>query len=249
MITLGPYVFMDRRAHAGPVDAFAFEEREPTFSEWYWAYPTEPVRTIRPDPWGTWELREHYEQSPNPAPRETPASLEQIRIAHNVAVAAGDSAGTVEWRGKLMQVIDTGSATTFNDGTRFLGRRFVRGVDPTLELYFLAAGPLSAEYLFEVTSVVEAAPPLSLVPPDDKVKKYGPPFVLSPRLWRNGFIYVERVDVRHRPGRERFSGYFDTTQAAANTSPPGPGSVPAAIGPKAPRPTEGPSEVQIMTIQ
>jgi 4-amino-4-deoxy-L-arabinose transferase-like glycosyltransferase len=247
MITLGPYVFMDRRAHAGPVDAFAFEEREPTFFEWYWAYPTEPVRTIRPDPWGTWELREHYEQSPNPAPREAPSSLEQIRIAHNVAVAAGDTAGTVEWRGKLMQVIDTSSATTFTDGTRLLGRRFVRGVDPTLEIYFLAAGPLASEFLFEVTSVVEAAPPLSLVPPDDKVKKYGPPFALSPRLWRSGFIYVERVDVRHRPGRERFSGYFET-QATGNATTPAPGSVPA-IGSKAPRPTEGPSDVQIMTIQ
>jgi hypothetical protein len=36
---------------------------------------------------------------------------------------------------------------------------------------------------------------------DDKVKQYGPPFVISPRLWRKGFIYLDRVDVRHRPGR------------------------------------------------
>jgi len=251
VVTLGPYVFIDRRVASAPLEAYAFDEREPNALEWYFTYPSEPVRTVRPDPWATWELREHYEQSPNPAPQGAPATLEQIRIAHNVAVAAGDVGAAERWRAQLQGAIDTSVAAGFSDGTRLLGKRYVHGVDPQLELYFLADTPLANEYLFEVISNIEAPPPLSLVPPDDKIKKYGSPFVLSPRLWRKGFIYVDRVDVRRRPGREHFAGYFDTT--TSSTSPAvaingGAAATPAGWG-RAPKLVGGGEQLQLMTIQ
>jgi len=219
LVTLGPYLFVDRREPAAPLDAYTFDEREPTFFEWYLESPTEPIRAVRPDPWTTWELREHYGQSPNPTPAEPPKTLEEIRIAHNVAVATGDAGSAEKWRTRLLSDLDTSVGSSFSDGTHLLGERFVRGVDPKLELYFEAKGPLAAEYLFEVLSHIEAPPTLSIVRADEKTKKYGPPFVISPRLWRAGFIYLDRVDVRHRPGRERFIGFFDKQDPASDPPP------------------------------
>jgi hypothetical protein len=218
-VIVGPFVFVDRQAPKAPVDAYSFDEREPTLLEWYLSNPTEPIRTVRPDPWLTWEYREHYRQQPNPPPPDAPRTLEEIRVAHNVAVARGDAAAAEAWKARLLAGIDTAVAARFTDGTQLLGKRFRPGVDPQLDLYFLAAGPLGGEYLFEVVSVIDAPRFLSLVPPDDRIKKYGAPFLLSPRLWQSGFIYVEHVDIRHRPGLERFAGYFDVPPNTAGVPP------------------------------
>jgi hypothetical protein len=220
LVTLGPYLFIDRDAANAPLEASRFDEREPNLFEWYFASPSEPIRTVRPDAWSTWELREHYEQSPNSPPGEPPKTLDEIRIAQNLAVATGDSAAAERWSARLLASLDTSVAASFSDGTRLLGQRFVRGVDPKLELYFLANGPLTNEYMFEVASNVEAPPVLSLVPADPKVKQYGPPFVISPRLWRKGFIYLDRVDVRRRPGREHFAGFFEKQASTPTAAPP-----------------------------
>lgn len=218
-VILGPFVLVDRQAPRAPVDAFSFDEREPTLLEWYFSNPTEPIRTVRPDPWLTWEYREHYGQLPNPPPPDAPRTLEEIRVAHNAAISRGDMRTAETWKAQLLAGIDTGVATRFSDGTQLLGKRFRPGVDPQLDLYFLANGPLGGEYQFEVVSVIDARRFLSLVPPDDRMKRYGAPFLLSPRLWRSGFIYVEHVDIRHRPGLERFAGYFDV-QPKMNGDPP-----------------------------
>jgi 4-amino-4-deoxy-L-arabinose transferase-like glycosyltransferase len=219
VVTVGPYVFIDREASHAPIEAYSFDEREPNFLEWYFLSPTEPMRTVRADPWATWELREHYDQAPNPPPGGAPSTPEEFRIAHNLAVATGDAAAAGKWNAALLTVLDKSIATNFPEGVRLLGKRYVRGVDPTLELYFEANGPLPYDSMFEVVSNVESAPPLSLVPADDKVKQYGSPFVIAPRLWRKGFIYIERVDIRRRPGREYFSGYFDSQGAMTMAIP------------------------------
>lgn len=213
LVTLGPYVFVDAQAPYAPLDAFRFDEREPNLFEWYFLSPTEPMRTVRPDPWSTWELREHFNQTPNPVPTGEPDTLEEIRIAHNVAVAEGNTEAQEKWQKRLLSSIDSTVATSYTEGIRLLGKRFVRGVDPQLELYFSASGPMSGDLAYEVISRVVAPPRLSLVPADDKVKKYGTPFVVSPRLWRTGFIYLDRIDVRKRPGKEDFIGFFESKDA------------------------------------
>jgi hypothetical protein len=234
VITVGPFVYVDREAPKAPAEAYSFDRREPNLFEWYFQSPAEPVRTIRPDPWRTWEVRQQFDQTPNPPPTGTPQTLDEIRIAHNVAVATGDMGAADKWKAQLVAGLDANVAAGFSDGTRLLGKRFVSGVDPTLELFFQASGPLADEYLFEVASVIDARRPLSLVPPDDKAKKYGVPFAISPRFWRKDFIYPDTIDIRHRPGRERFAGFFDV-QARAPSAPP--------------RPLGNREEVPLMTIE
>lgn len=232
MIALGPYYFIDRKTPKGPIEAYRFEEREPNFLQWYLMCPTEPVRTVQPDPWATWELRAHLEQMPNPAPTAAPQTLEEIRIAHNIAVAQGDAAGADQLKTKLLAAINTGVATDFTDGVHLLGERYVAGVDPSLELYFEPDGAIAADLAFDVNSTIEAAPRASWVPADDRTKSYGEPFAMSPKLWRKGFIYVDRLDVRRRLGHEHFVGLF------------------ARVGLGAPpRPVNGAAQVDLMTLQ
>jgi hypothetical protein len=208
VVVVGPYVRVDRDQEHAPADAYAIDEREPTALEWYAQYAVDPVRTIRPDPWETWEVRNDFSQSPNPLPPGEPASMEELRIAHNAAVAAGDLERAQKYRQRLVAQLDAQVATKYTDGTELLGARYTRGVEPKLALYFLAAGPSSDELQFDMSSEVEASPLLSLVPPDPLVKGQGTPFAEPPRMWRKGFIYVDRSEIRHRPGRESFYGQW-----------------------------------------
>jgi hypothetical protein len=34
------------------------------------------------------------------------------------------------------------------------------------------------------------------------------PLVIAPRLWKPGYLYAERTEIRHRPGRELYIGFF-----------------------------------------
>jgi 4-amino-4-deoxy-L-arabinose transferase-like glycosyltransferase len=225
VVAVGPYVLADRFAPKAPVDAFVFDEREPTPLEWYFVSGVDPVRSIRPDPFATWELRAHYDQAPNPPPSLEPRTIEELRIAHNIAVASNDAARAADYRKRLVEQIRTSMETPFSDGARLLGERFEPGVAPTLTLYFLSPGPSPMDFQFRIDSFVQRKRPLSLVPMDQAAREVGSPFSLPRRLWKAGFIYSVRSEIRQRPGQEKFAGSF---QADAG-EPPHPLSGPARV--------------------
>jgi hypothetical protein len=231
LVVVGHYVLADRGALPAPVQAFRFDEREPTALEWYLRSGVDRVRTIQPDPFLTWELRAHYAEEPNPPPSGAPRSLEELRIAHNVAVDAGDAALALRDEHALVARLESGPATTYTDGTRLLGVAYQGGVAPTLTIFFLAVGPARADLQFEVTSTIDEAPRFSLVPRDERTKQLGSQFSLPSRLWKRGFIYAEECEIRHRPGRERFVGYF----TGMNTEPP-------------PRPADGSGPATVLAL-
>jgi hypothetical protein len=133
----GRYVLVDREAGWAPADALVFDEREPNLLEHYFSYDVDPVRTLRTDPWAAWELRAQWEQTPNPPPDGAPSSLEQLRIAHNIALAQNDPGLAQALEAKVVGNLDRGVAMDFPDGTKLLGGRYVPGVAPKLELYFV----------------------------------------------------------------------------------------------------------------
>ena len=209
VVALGQFVLVDRIAPAAPADGYVFESREPRPLEWYLRADADPIRTVRPDPWYTWELREQFGQTPNPPPDGEPASLEEFRVAHNVGVAEGDAARAERYLTELVARLDSQAATKFTDGTLLLGEQYTAGVAPVLKVFFQAAGPAEVDdRQFEIQSVVVKAPLLSLVRADSKVRAVGMPLAIPPRLWKAGFIYVARTEIRQRPGLERFTGYF-----------------------------------------
>ncbi len=211
LVAVGQFVLIDRAAPPAPADGFVFDVREPRPLEWYLIAGTDPIRTVRPDPWYTWELRDEFGQTPNPPPPfdPPPATLDDLRIAHNAALVTGDDARAEDLQTQLVTRIDSRAATKYTDGTLLLGERYTRGVAPTLDVFFQAAGPAPADdQQFDIQGIVERAPFGSLVEGDAKTKAAGMPFAIPPRLWKAGYIYVDHTEIRHRPGRERFVGFF-----------------------------------------
>ncbi len=233
LVVAGQYVLIDRIAPYAPADGYVFESNEPRLFERYLSDDTDPIRTLRADRWYTWELREQFGQTPNPPPEREPVTLDELRIAHNVAVAEGDSGRAEQYLAEVVARLDSQAATTFTDGSRLLGERYTPGIAPMLGVFFLAAGPASADdQQFDIQSIVTKPPLLSLVRADDKVKPVGMPLAIPPKLWKAGFIYVDRTEIRPRPGLERFTGSFVGGKDATR-----------------PRPVVGPREIPLLTLR
>jgi hypothetical protein len=210
VVAIGPFLFVDRALPPAPIDGYSFVAREPTPLEWYFVSGTDPVRTVRPDPWYTWELRDHFGQSPNPRPQDAPRTTEDLRIAHNAALAAGDDERARDLQQRLVDRIRVSVAVPFNDGTQLLGEELIPGAAPVLALYFKAVGPARGEIQFRIDSQVVSRPAFSLVGADPATRQVNEPFPLPAKAWKRGYIYSLRNEIRQRPGAERFTGYFES---------------------------------------
>jgi hypothetical protein len=203
---VGPFWRVLPGEAAAPIDAFAIEEEEPSWWAWYFLSGTEPRRTIVPDPYRTWELRAHFGQPAEPPPGP-PRSLEQKRIAHNIAVAAGDHARAAELLAEIEREL-TPVHARFEGGAEILGTTFHEGARAQLTLYVLAGGPTSADVQLTVKSRVTERAPLSLTMADPTEREVGLPLAIAPQRWRAGFLYSDPVPIRKRPGTEVFHASF-----------------------------------------
>jgi hypothetical protein len=177
------------------------------------------VRTVRADPWYTWELRDQYNQTPNPPPSSAPATTEELRVAHNIAIAEGDDARARDRQRELVDRLRVSVAMPFTDGTSLLGEQFSPGAAPALTLYFRAAGAAPSDLQFRIDSMVTAKPRLSLVQADLTTRQVNEPFALPARGWKRGYIYSLRSEIRQRPGAERFLGYFEQDRRGTTPRP------------------------------
>ncbi len=203
---VGPFWKVIPSEAAAPIEAFSFVEREPSWWEWYFISGTEPHRDVVADPYLTWELRTHFGQAAE-VPKEAPVTLEQKRIAHNIAVAVGDAVRTralMEEIGKALTPIHAG----FDDGSELVGTTFHEGARSLLTLYVLASGPSAADVQLTVRSRVMKSAALSLAIADPTEREVGIPVGLAPQRWRRGFLYSDPVAIRKRPGTEVFRASY-----------------------------------------
>lgn len=195
---VGPFWKVSPSETAAPIDAFSFVESEPPWWEWYFISGTEPHREVVADPWLTWELRTHFGQTAE-VPAGAPVTLEQKRIAHNIAVAAGDEGrarGLLEEIGKALTPVHAG----FDDGSELVGTTYHEGARSLLTLYVLAGGPSAADVQLTVRSRVVKGAALSLTIADPTEREVGIPVGLAPQRWKKGFLYSDPVAIRKRPG-------------------------------------------------
>lgn len=200
---------VDQRNPAAPVDAWRVEEREPNLFEWLVFGGWEPVRAIgaAPDPLRTWEWRVHLGQpATTPTPSAETRTLDDLRIAHNVAVFSGADSRAEALREQITRVLDRSAETRFDEGITLIGTRLTRGAQPRLEIWFEASGPTRVDSTFRVRSTVEGRAWTSLVPIDTTDREMAYPFRLPTSLWRRGFVYELDVVLNHRIGRERYWG-------------------------------------------
>ena len=203
---------VDLRRPPAPLVAHTFAEREPTAWEWYFRGGALPIRWIEPDPFKTWEWRVHLGQPAEP-PTVEPVGLEQLRIAHNVAVEIGDAARAERLEARILERL----APLPDDQRRrgLVGKREIDGVQPRVELWFRAeAGATSGPARFAVLSEVIAPKPWQVISVDPVVRDSSAPWILSTELWRPGFLYAHTVPLRQRIGVERYIGEWDGAGAA-----------------------------------
>jgi 4-amino-4-deoxy-L-arabinose transferase-like glycosyltransferase len=203
---VGPFWKVLPSEPGAPIDAFSFVEREPSWWEWYFVSGTEPHREIVADPYATWELRTHFGQAAV-LPTETPVTLEQKRIAHNMAVAAGHGARAsvlLEEIGRALTPVHA----SFDDGSELVGTTFHEGARSLLTLYVRASGPSVADVQLTVRSRVEKRAALSLTIADPTEREVGIPMGIAPQRWKKGFLYSDPVAVRKRPGTEVFRASY-----------------------------------------
>jgi len=192
-----------------PLHAYVIENREPEWWERLFVSSHHAIKQIRPDAFATWEYRDLLFQTPNPAPSSAPSTREQLRIAHNLALRAGDRAKAQGLRERLLAGADRTVATEYEDGTRLLAVRFEHGASDVLTLYFDSPGP--DDQRFVVRSFVDAAPAGSLIPKDDLEWHVSPPPFIARASWRPEAIYALSFELLRRPGRERYLGQWVNT--------------------------------------
>ncbi len=205
----GDVWIVDGREPRQPVRAFSLGERAPSLLEaipYGTYYPMREVPSA-PDPFLTWEWRHHLGQ-PGDAPTGEPKDLGEIRIAHNAAVAAGDSARVQVLRAEIDAAIDGRGAADFERGLRLLGVRVGVGPERRLEVWFHASQDVDNDAELEVTSHVVRQDPWSFVPPDPTGRRMMEAPSLPTKLWKRGFVYVLSCPMLHRIGEEEYRASF-----------------------------------------
>jgi hypothetical protein len=198
---------VDQREPNGPLDAYSLNEREPGLFEWLLFDPTEVHRSIgpAPDPWLTWEWRTHLGQDAA-LPTGSPVTIDEMRIAHNVAIATGDGVAAERWREKLEGMLDRTVTARYDTGLALIGVRVLGGVEPRVESWFEVGKPFAGDDTFAVRSNVEKQATMSLIPPDTADRDMAFPEPIPTKLWKPGAIYVTTAILNHRIGVERYLG-------------------------------------------
>ncbi|HEX7600065.1 MAG TPA: hypothetical protein VF316_00600, partial [Polyangiaceae bacterium] len=213
----GDVLYVERDGDApAPVEAYSLNEREPGPLEWFFAYNTEPVRSIgpEPDPFLTWEWRTHLGQ-PTVLPAAEPQTLDEKRIAYNVSISVGDAARAEKLREQIEAELDRTRSARFTGNHALIGVRITKGVQPRVEAWFEAGGPTPGDTTFSVHSIVDKPLRLSLIPPNPVERDMAFPPSLSTKLWKKGFLYHIDTELKHRIGEERYVGLFLARDAAA----------------------------------
>lgn len=201
----GPFWVVEGGRGPQPIVAQRITRTEPGPWRWYWVDGSDPSFGFAPDPFGTWELRHHLGQAPNPAPAAAPASAEELRVAHAMALAAGDGVAAERHLAALLERLDQRPRTVFADGTELLGFALVPGVAPLLRLYVRAgASPGGWDRELRVVSRVDRRPGSTVAPPR-RDREVGLPFALPAALWRPHHVYVAESEIRRQPGVDAYS--------------------------------------------
>ena len=192
---------IDPMEPAAPLTGYSFAEHEPSLLEGLSQGRVEPIREIVADPFVTWEWRSMMGQ-PATEPAVPPRTVEQIRVAHNIAAARGDQAGAARWRATLAARFDVPVHATFDNHTELLGATRQRGAQRAFTFYFLA-GTFKEDDKLSVHARVVAPPVFSTLPTDTIDLDLAPNPAWPTTLWRAGGIYSYRVIFRKRPGKEQ----------------------------------------------
>jgi hypothetical protein len=153
----------------------------------------------------TWEWRTALGQDA-PVPTGEPKELDQLRIAHNVAIERGDQKAAEALREKIEARLDRTMSLKYDTGLQLVGVRRIGGVEPRIETWLAVDKPFVADLEFDVRSNVERREPLSSIPADTFDRDMSWPEPVPTKLWKPRHLYKTTTVLNHRIGIERYSG-------------------------------------------
>jgi hypothetical protein len=207
---VGPFWRVDRAVKGPAFKALRYVEREPKFFEWLFISGTDLVRVISrdEDEYASWEWRDAL-GLPNTAPTAAPVTVDDLRIAHNVAVSAKDTARAAELSAALADKVGTPRNLGFTGGVRLQGIDIHMGPAIVVTLFWETDASFKhADASFHVRCNVVAPPHLWFTNTDYFEKEMAPVATIRPAVWKPGYLYTQRFIAEHRIGREECTGSF-----------------------------------------
>ncbi len=207
---VGPLWRVDRAQKGPSLVALRYEEREPNPWEWMFVSGTDLVRKIsrQEDPFRTWELRDALGLEA-PAPGGTAAAVDELRIAHNVAVRDQNRTRAAELEARLAGMVGRPLGIAFTDGIELQGVDVHYGPAIVVTLFWATDGSFKPEDVgFQLKCKIVAPPPLWKTSIDYFEKDMAPVPVIRPAIWKPGYLYTQRFVALHRIGREECRGSF-----------------------------------------
>jgi hypothetical protein len=208
---VGPFWRVDRAEKGPTLVALKYEEREPTMFEWMFISGTDVVRKIsrEEDPWKTWELRDAL-NLPTTAPTVAPVTVDELRIAHNLAVHDGDRARADELAAKTSRMVGRPANLGFTDGLRLQGIDVHHGPAIVVTLFWETDGSFKkVDTTFHLKCKLLAPPPLWVGSIDYFEKEMAPVPIIHVGSWKPGYLYTQRFVALHRIGKEECRGSFE----------------------------------------
>jgi hypothetical protein len=209
---VGPFWRVDRSMRGPALMAHRYLEREPGPLEWYFESGTDLVRTISPDedPWVTWEWRDAL-GLPAPVPALSPVTTEELRIAHNIAVAQKNTTRAAELKEKLAGSVGRPMHIDYSGGVHLQGVDVQMGSAIVATLYWETDEHFKKlDTVYQVKCKVGPPPRLWEGPIDYFEKDMAPVPTIRPQSWKPGYLYAQRFIVLHRIGREACRGSFSS---------------------------------------
>jgi 4-amino-4-deoxy-L-arabinose transferase-like glycosyltransferase len=208
----GPFWRVDRAVKGPLFKALRYVEREPNPFEWLFISGTDLVRTISrdEDEYATWEWRDAL-GLPNTAPTAAPVTVDDLRIAHNVAVSAKDTARAAELSARLVDKVGTPRNLSFTGGVRLQGIDIHMGPAIVVTMFWETDASFKhADATFQVKCNIAAPPRLWVTNTDYYEKDMAPVAIIRPAVWKPGYLYTQRFIAEHRIGREECMGSFSS---------------------------------------
>jgi hypothetical protein len=210
---VGPFWRVDRAVHGPSFKAIRYTERQPTVLEWLFVTGTDLVRTIGPDEdaYTTWEWKDAL-GLPNAPPTRPPATVGELRIAHNIAVSTGDQAHAKELAAEFADHVGRNLDIAYSGGVHLRGVDTERGAATVTTLYWETdASFTQVDTTYKIRCKVTKAPLLWLSQTDTAELDLAPVPVIRPGMWKPGYLYVQRFVATTRIGRDECRGAFAAT--------------------------------------
>jgi len=208
--SVGPLWRVDRAVKGPAFTALRLEEREPNPLEWMFISGTDLVRKISrdEDPYQTWEIRDAM-NIPAPAPTVPPVSVDDLRIAHNIALRDGDAARAGDLASKVAGMMQRRLDLQYTGGIRLDGIDVHYGPAIVVTLFWSTdQGYKPSDLSYQLKCKIIAPPRLWKTQLDYFENELAPVPLIRPANWKANRLYTNRFTALHRIGKEECRLWF-----------------------------------------